>query len=48
MVCFEFLGGVIVPLSEHDLLHMPAIIVVFKLNLHPFVKEISLFAVLLL
>lgn len=28
MVGFEFLGGVVVTLSEHDLLHMPAIIVV--------------------
>lgn len=28
MVGFKFLGGVVVPLREHDLLHMPAIIVV--------------------
>lgn len=44
MVGFEFLGGVVVALSEHDLLHMPAIIVVFELDLHALVEEISLFS----
>lgn len=46
MVGFEFLGGVVVALSEHDLLHMPAIIVVFELDLHTLVEEISLFSML--
>lgn len=47
MVGFEFLGGVVVALTEHDLLHMPAIIVVLKLDLHTLVEEISLFSVLI-
>lgn len=46
MIGFEFLGGVVVALSQHDLLHMPAIVVILQLDLHALVEEISLFAVL--